>query len=126
MGLSFFSLSFSITAIKKYKLTLTELVVLDWLRCWMSTQLESKDRKNEGVFYWVDYQKIIEELSWIRMDHPYSIASMRILFQKLFAKGILIRWRTSVEGKPRVYCRFNNLIARELTGHNEDPDKDQA
>jgi len=66
MGVLFYSPSFSIEAIKKYKLTLTELVVLDWLRNWMPFQLEHRVNKNGDGFYWVDYQKIIDELAGYR------------------------------------------------------------
>lgn len=126
MGLSFYQSSFSVEAIKKYKLSLTELAVLDWLLQNMFTKLECEYRKSKGVFFWVDYQKIIDELSWIRTDHPYSTASMRILFQKLFKKRILNRWLTSVEGKPRVYCQFNDPVIYELAGYGPKPTSDRA
>lgn len=113
MGLSFFSLSFSVDAIRKYQLSLLELTVIDWLLNFMtSTHQESKTKPTGSTYYWVKTSKITSDLDWLGC-HPNS---MGLLLQRLIKKGVLEKWDTSVRNKRRIYYKFNDIPLNELKG----------
>lgn len=99
----------------QYGLNDTQAAVLRWFaNFYLSGNQEKKDYKGK-VYYWVLYSKVAEDLPLCHL-HPAYIG---ILFRK-FTSGptpILEKYRTSVNGKPRIYYRFIDGVYSFLLGY---------
>jgi len=98
--------------ILKYNLTTKECIVLDWLVYFMDSGSQEYIDKPSGRFYWVSYQKLIQDLGDFIEIH--NVRSTYGIMNSLITKGLLSKIVTSKNYRKRVYFRFNPYVKQEL------------